>query len=207
MLHIPSAGPSPDRGPAPTFPNHGFSTAAILWRAQAYAAERAPAEPADRSIIVMDPAASLADMVHTLYAKAGPQRAADAPRSADPSRRLALFGAAAALFGPALVRPAAARVAEADAELASLADEVDRTLDGAAYALEPVADERDQNRRLRHAERLMLRMVDVPAVGLAGVKAKAKGYLDSLSYDVLESVALAQSLAEDAERVCGEALA
>ncbi|WP_237480028.1 hypothetical protein [Lichenibacterium dinghuense] len=80
-------------------------------------------------------------------------------------------------------------------------------LDGVAYALEPVDDEDDQNRRLRHAEQLMLCMVDVPAVGLAGVKAKAKGYLDSLSYDVLESAALAQSLAEDAERVCGGVLA
>ena len=49
----------------------------------------------------------------------------------------------------------------------------------------------------------MLRMVEMPAVGLAGVKAKAKAYLDSCSYDVLESAALAETLADDAERVCG----
>ena len=127
-----------------------------------------------------------------------------APASASPSRRLALFGGAAALLAPLATRPAAARVADADAELDRLADEIDRTLDGAAYALDPVDDEDDQSRRLWHADRLILRMVEVPAVGLAGVKAKAKGYLDSLSYDVLESAALAQSLAEDAERVCGE---
>ena len=121
-----------------------------------------------------------------------------------PGRRRALVGAAAMLVAPMAPRPAAARVAEADVELARLADEIDRTLDGAAYALDPVDDEDDQNRRLRQADKLILRMVDVPAVGPAGVKAKAKGYLDSLSYDVLESAALAQSLAEDAERVCGE---
>ncbi len=138
------------------------------------------------------PAACVAEGVHP----------DSAPKS--PGRRLALAGAAAVLVAPMAPRPAAARVAEADVELARLADEIDRTLDSAAYALDPVNDEDDQNRRLRHADRLILRMVDVPAVGPAGVKAKAKGYLDSLSYDVLESAALAQSLAEDAERVCGE---
>ncbi len=128
------------------------------------------------------------------------------PNSAPQStgRRRALAGAVAMLVAPMAPRPAAARGAAADVELARLAEEIDRTLDGAAYALDPVDDEDDQNRRLRHADRLILRMVDVPAVGPAGVKAKAKGYLDSLSYGVLESAALAQSLAEDAERMCGE---
>ena len=138
------------------------------------------------------PAACVAERVH-------PDAA---PKS--PGRRLALAGAVAMLVAPMAPRPAAARGAEADVELARLAEEIDRTLDGAAYALDPVDDEGNQNRRLRHADRLILRMVDVPVVGPAGVKAKAKGYLDSLSYDVLESAALAQSLAEDAERVCGE---
>ncbi len=96
-----------------------------------------------------------------------------APQST--GRRLALAGAAAVLVAPMAPRPAAARVAEADVELARLAEadvelarlaeEIDRTLDGAAYALDPVDDEDDQNRRLRHADRLILRMVDVPASG------------------------------------------
>ena len=117
------------------------------------------------------------------------------------SRRAALFGAVTATGFLAAAAPGCA--IGIDQQLAALADEICDTLDGAAYALEPVHDEADQDRRLGHANDLILRMVDLPAVGLAGVKAKAKAYLDSCSYDVWDSSTLSTSLAEDAERVCG----
>ena len=208
-------GRSPDRGLAPAYrlaPNTPAEIAADLARLCAGSGQDVTAtgnfEAVETGIPASTPATRAESITPDASAASGlaPKTAPEstAPASTSPSRRLALAGAVAMLVAPLAPRPAAARVAEADVELARLANEIDRTLDGAAYALDPVDDEENQNRRLRHADRLILRMVDVPAVGPAGVKAKAKGYLDSLSYDVLESAALAQSLAEDAERVCGE---
>lgn len=92
MTHHPH-GRQPDRGPAPAFPNHDFSAAAILSRARAYAAVRAaevaaapprpdprsaaeilaaieaeiaPAEPAGKSGTVPDSAALLAGMARAI---------------------------------------------------------------------------------------------------------------------------------------------
>ena len=91
--------------------------------------------------------------------------------------------------------------AEADRQLAAAAAEICTTLDGAAYAFDEITDEDDHYRRLGRADDLTLGMVAVPAVGLAGVLAKAKAYLDSASYDVQHLSDLADSLAGDLERV------
>ena len=127
------------------------------------------------------------------------------------SRRAALFGAVtatSALAGStarALPLLRQEMVPTADAYLVALADELDRTLDGAAYAMDPVHDEADQNARLRHADALILRIVSIAAAGPAGLKAKGKAYLDSASYDIMNGCELATSLAEDVERLNGGA--
>ncbi len=66
-----------------------------------------------------------------------------------------------------------------------------------------MSDEDDQDRRLERGNALQLDIAALPAVGLAGVLAKAKAYLDSNSYDTVNIAELADSLAEDAERVIG----
>lgn len=129
------------------------------------------------------------------------------------SRRAALFGTVAstgALAGSAVravsdLGMSRTAVADADRRLTAMAADICATLDGAAYAFDPVHDEADQDRRIDRANRLTLGMVALPAVGLAGVLAKAKAYLDSCSYDVHELADLSQSLAEDVERVLGGA--
>ncbi len=116
------------------------------------------------------------------------------------SRRAAIFGAAATT---GLLSGSAARAlaADADRHLTAMAAEICSTLDGAAYAFDEVHDEADHDRRLGHANALTLDMVALPAIGLAGVLAKAKAYLDSNSYDVLNLAELADSLTTDMERV------
>ena len=127
------------------------------------------------------------------------------------SRRAALFGAVtatSALAGStarALPLLRQEMISASDADLVALADELDRTLDGAAYAMEIVHDEADQNARLRHADALTLRIVSIAAAGPAGLKAKGKAYLDSASHDVMNGCELATSLAEDVERLNGGA--
>ena len=118
------------------------------------------------------------------------------------SRRAAIFGAVTVA---ALPKPARAvsliKFDEAtDAGLTAMAVEVDRTLDGAAYALAP-DESADQDARLYHAEDLMRRMSETPAVGVAGLVAKAKAWLDSDSYDVQEGATLAESLCQDIQRL------
>lgn len=122
------------------------------------------------------------------------------------SRRAAVFGAALApmaLAGSAALATTRRQFGDesSDARLTVLAADLCSTLDGAAYAFDPVADEADQDRRLDRANALQLEIAGLPAVGLAGVLAKAKAYLDSNSYDVVNLAELADSLAEDVERV------
>ncbi len=201
-------GLPPDRGPVPAYrlaPDSPAEIAADLARLCAPAGQNVSAmgNPISAGTLPTraEGIALSTNTANELRAETGAERIA--PASASPSRRLALFGAAAALLVPLVIRPAATRVADADHRLIAMGAELDRTLDGAAYAFDEVRDEDDQDRRLDRANALTLDMVAVPAVGLAGVLAKAKAYLDPNSYDVVNLAELADSLAEDAERVIG----
>lgn len=122
------------------------------------------------------------------------------------SRRAAIFGAAAA--SGALAGSAARALtpsATDDARLIALAEELDALLDRAAYALAPVHDEEDQTRRLNRGDEILVAMSRMPAGSPAGIRAKAKAFLDSDGYDVQEGHSLAESLANDIERVLGAA--
>lgn len=105
-------------------------------------------------------------------------------------------------FGLAACSPAKGNAEpSADARLAALGAEMDRTLDGAAYALEEVHDDADQNRRLGHADALLRRMSTIEAQAGLGLYAKAKAFLDAESYDVQEIHGIGASLAHDVERL------
>ena len=123
------------------------------------------------------------------------------------SRRRTIFGALAAtgLLAGSSARARggsdAPEVPADDAGLVALAADLDATLDGAAYAMAPIHDEADQNRRPDNAEDTLRRMSKIPAQSGRGLNAKAQAWLDSDSYDVQEGNRLAESLSQDIERL------
>ena len=182
---------------------NGFGGPAPAYRL----APNTPAEiAADFARLVAETTAPAAES-GTVPDSAEPSRGRDghskAPRSS--VRRLALFGAAAALLAPLASRPAAARVAEADRRLVDLARRVEAQLADVIPVFHEGHDAPEQNAKLDAVDALYVEMAKIEATGPVGLAAKARAFRAGHRYDVQEGFELSNSLAYDVLQLGGVA--